>query len=67
MGLAVDLAELKFCAIVCDEAALCVDREEVLVAQLDVVVIEVVDLLVGRVGVEAVALGVEGVSEQLPD
>ncbi|KAH9875899.1 hypothetical protein IAQ61_003364 [Plenodomus lingam] len=65
VGLAVDFAQVEFGAVVGHEAALGVGGEEVLVAELDVVVIEVVDFGVGFVGVEGVAFGVEGVCEEL--
>ena len=67
VGLAEDTPQVELGTIVCYEAALGVDGEDVFVAELDVVVVEVVDLFVGELRVEAVSFGVEGMCKELAD
>lgn len=65
VGLSVDAAKLELGTVAGHEAALIVHRKDILVSELDVVVVELVDSLVGLLRVEAVAFGVEGVGEEL--
>lgn len=67
VGLSVYAAKLELGAVAGHEAALIVNRKDILIAELDVVVVELVYRLVCLLGVEAVPFGMERVCEELAD